>query len=452
MTTQTKPPKSKIKKAKKPAGITVTLCMIVKDETHIIKDCLTSMIPYIDRYDITDTGSTDGTPEMIEEFFEEHGVPGEVYRSDWKGFGDTPNGIGSRTESLQNADSGGANYAWIIDADDFVDEVEGKFIYPDVMDKDAYSLQIKRGDFVWWRNQLFKLGIGWHYEGFLHEYAACDNPQHSGARIGGQYSINARTLGARNVGITPKEKYTKDANELNDALTNSESPYYDPENARYHFYLAQSYFDSQQYEKSFEAYEKRILLGGWEEEVYYSLFRLGIISSILEKPWLEIQQRYLQAWNYRPCRAEPLHAIARCYRGQNQPRLANLFAKQAVDIPYPQQDILFLSQDVYTWQSLDEFVATAYYVNDFYNGYNAAKHLLEKCPIPDSERPRILENFKAYEAKVKEIEAQKQEHEQAQNELNRIVPPKKEKKPVNTNKKGTKSNQKKRGKPRKKKK
>jgi len=452
MTTQTKPPKSKIKKAKKPAGITVTLCMIVKDETHIIKDCLTSMIPYIDRYDITDTGSTDGTPELIEEFMEENGIPGQVYRSDWKGFGDTPNGIGSRTESLRNADDGGANYAWIIDADDFVDETDGTFIYPDVMDKDAYSLQIKRGDFVWWRNQLFKLGVGWRYEGFLHEYATNDNPKHSGARIGGTYSINARTLGARNVGITPKEKYTKDANELNDALTNPESPYYDPENARYHFYLAQSYFDSQQYEKSFEAYEKRVTLGGWEEEVYYSLFRLGIISSILEKPWLEIQQRYLEAWNYRPCRAEALHAIARCYRGKNQPRLANLFAKQAVDIPYPQHDILFLSQDVYSWQSLDEFAATAYYVNDFHNGYNASKHLLEKCPIPEDQRERITNNFKAYEAKLREIETQNKIQEDAMKLQEATLKKEKEKKTVNTNKKSTKCNQAKKGKSRKKKK
>ena len=72
---------------KRPDGVTVTLCMIVKDETHIIKECLESMLPYIDRYDITDTGSTDGTPELIKEFMDTHGVPGEVYLSDWKGFG-----------------------------------------------------------------------------------------------------------------------------------------------------------------------------------------------------------------------------------------------------------------------------------------------------------------------------------------------------------------------------
>ena len=64
----------KVKKVNKPAS--VTLCMIVKDESHVIKRCLESMLPYIDRYDITDTGSSDGTPEIIKEFMDEHGVPG----------------------------------------------------------------------------------------------------------------------------------------------------------------------------------------------------------------------------------------------------------------------------------------------------------------------------------------------------------------------------------------
>ena len=38
---------------------TLTLCMIVKDEEHIIRECLESVYREIDRYDITDTGSTD---------------------------------------------------------------------------------------------------------------------------------------------------------------------------------------------------------------------------------------------------------------------------------------------------------------------------------------------------------------------------------------------------------
>ena len=108
------------KKLTKPDGVTVTLCAIVKNESHIIKEMLESMIPFIDRYDITDTGSDDGTPELIKEFMKERDIPGEVYLSDWKGFGE------SRTEALSNCDDK-ATYAWMIDADD---KVDGTFEYP----------------------------------------------------------------------------------------------------------------------------------------------------------------------------------------------------------------------------------------------------------------------------------------------------------------------------------
>jgi glycosyltransferase involved in cell wall biosynthesis len=236
---------------KRPDGVTVTLCMIVKDETHIIKECLESMLPYIDRYDITDTGSTDGTPELIKEFMDTHGVPGEVYMSDWKGFGK------SRTEALENC-QGKANYAWMIDADD---KITGNFNYPPEMDADSYSIRLGRPDFSWFRNQIFKVddpSRKWHYVGVLHEYATMIDIPPEQMRIvkwdAGNYFLEARTLGNRNVGIDPVEKYTRDAETLKSALTNPEDPYYEPTNVRYQFYLAQSYFDSQQWDKSLEAY------------------------------------------------------------------------------------------------------------------------------------------------------------------------------------------------------
>jgi len=392
---------------KTPKDKTITLCMIVKNETHIIKDCLESMIPYIDRYDVTDTGSDDGTPELIEQFMEEHGIPGEVYRSDWKGFGDHAGNIGSRTEALRNCD-GKADYAWMIDADDYI---SGDFNFPENMNADAYSLRLGRDDFSWWRTQIFKTGIGWNYIGVLHEYAECGGRTPNTDKVVGEYSITARTEGARNVGITTKEKYTKDANQLEEALKT------EPDNSRYQFYLAQSYFDSQQYEKSLEAYSKRTQMGGWEEEVYYSYFRVAILNALLDKTWPEIQQAFLNAYDYRPVRAEPLYQIARLYRQvHDKPRLAYLFARMALEIPYPEHDILFISDDVYRWQILDEVAATAYYAGKPHVGYHACKKLLEDNLVPEEHRQRIIDNFKQYEEIVMKIQS-----EAAQIELSKKI-------------------------------
>jgi len=371
---------------------TITLCMIVKNEEHVIKRCLESIYKYIDRYDITDTGSTDKTKEIIKEFFEEKGIPGEVHEMEWQGFG------ASRTQALRNCD-GKADYAWMIDADDTVD---GDFTSAlDMIAKtrySSYSLKIGRGpNFSWWRNQIFNTNDGWHYVGVLHEYATCpDREKKKMAQLHGNYFVHARTEGARNVGVTPEEKYLKDAATLEDALLNPDSPHYEPNNDRYHFYLAQSYFDAGKYDKAKEWYMKRAQMGGWEEEVFYSIYRVGICSGLLEEPWESTLMHFMMAWNARPWRAEPLHQIARVFRMNGKPRLAYLYATQAAKISYPHQDILFLAADIYDWMCLDELCSTAFYVGQFEEGLDACNKLLSSGKVPEDQIQRIKDNRDHY--------------------------------------------------------
>lgn len=136
-----------------------------------------------------------------------------------------------------------------------------------------------RGEFTWWRNQIFKLSEGWKYVGVLHEYATTDKPREDMVydRIDDdKYKLVARTEGNRNIGITVIEKYTRDAETILEAME------IEPDNTRYMFYLAQSYFDSQQWEKAIEWYAKRADSGGWPEEIYYSRLRIGILCGILK--------------------------------------------------------------------------------------------------------------------------------------------------------------------------
>jgi glycosyltransferase involved in cell wall biosynthesis len=400
---------SEIKSVRRPQGVTVTLCAIVKNETHIIREMLESMVPYIDRYDITDTGSDDGTPELIKEVMDEHNIPGEVYLSDWKGFGK------SRTEAIENC-MGKATYAWMIDADD---KVDGSFVYPKEMDMDGYSLRLGSPAFSWYRNQIFRVDNRdrqWSYVGVLHEYAHIEkvDPQHYRVQkiSDGDYFVNARTLGNRNVGIDPTEKYARDADLLYSALNNEEDPNYEPNNVRYQFYLAQSYFDSRQLEKAYEAYEKRVELGGWPEEIWFAKFRMAVIKGMIGGNWSEIKELFLDAFEYRPERAEPLYEISRTYRAMNKPKLAYIYAKMGCEVSFPHQDILFIGQDVYDWKMLDEFAATAFYMNDFQNGHMACQFLLSKLHlIPESEHKRIRENANTYAQTLNNIEIQKREND-----------------------------------------
>ena len=379
------------------------LCMIVKNEEHCIERCLESISKYIQYWVICDTGSTDRTKEVITEFFKNKGIPGEVVDIPWKGFG------ASRSEALECA-KGKMEYAWMIDADD---SVEGTPNLPNPMTADGYSLKIKRGDFTWWRNHIFRMESNWRYEGVLHEYAACDAAADMVCLpINGKYHIEARTEGGRNVDVTPQEKYLKDAEVILDALTNEKSPHYDPENSRYLFYLAQSYFDSGEFELAKEWYIRRAKAGGWEEEVFYAMYRVGICNCLLERPWQEIQEAFMQAWSYRPCRIEPLWQISRLYRQNGNPRLAYLFANQGAQIPFPENDILFIAHDIWEWQILDEIAATAYYTHEFDKGLDACRFLLENPNFPKEHHERTKTNLRMYQEAIIKREKDKMTREE----------------------------------------
>ncbi len=381
----------------------VALCMIVKNESHIIHECLNSIYKYVDYWIISDTGSTDGTQDIIQNFFKEKGIPGELHQDEWKNFGH------NRTLALRHAD-GKADYVWMIDADD---KVEGNFVFPEKMEADGYVLRIGKPDFSWWRTQIFKTDSKWEYRGVLHEYPACSiKEQPVLTKLEGDYRVDARTLGARNVGISTIEKYTRDAETLEKALLD------EPGNTRYQFYLAQSYFDSQQYEKAIDAYRKRAEMGGWAEEVYYSLYRIGIARALLDRPWPEIMSSLLDAYNYRPQRVEALVHISQVLRQKyNQPAAAFVFARHAAETPFPKEEILFVPDIVYKFHALDEVAATAFYAGRPEIGYLAAKKLLEEGRVPPDQVQRVENNFQQYRHIMDQIGEQRKQFEEQQKKI-----------------------------------
>ncbi len=67
---------------------TICLNMIVKDEAHVIGKTLANILDKtrIDYWVICDTGSSDDTIKIIEDFFGEAEIEGEIHRHEWKDF------------------------------------------------------------------------------------------------------------------------------------------------------------------------------------------------------------------------------------------------------------------------------------------------------------------------------------------------------------------------------
>lgn len=360
---------------------TICLSMIVKNETAVITECLASVAPHIDYWVIVDTGSTDGTQELVRKFFAERNIPGELHERPWVDFGT------NRSEALKLCD-GKADYAWMIDADD---KLEGTLVWPEYrnLHHDCYLLKRNSTQLRSWRRQVFRAGIGWEYRDVIHEYAYLDRPFSAG-RIEGDYFVLARTIGCRGAGLTAREKYLRDADVLLAELKK------DPTNARHQFYLGQSYFDAQELGLALDAFQTRVKMGGWHEEVYQSFMFLSYIASRLELAPELFVSFLMRAWNANPARAEPLVMLSRHHRARNELCLAYIFARQAATLPVPSQDFMFINMEAYTWQALDELAATAHAVGDFVSGAHACEMLLHGTALPPSEIQRVKHNYKIY--------------------------------------------------------
>ena len=89
-----------------------TLClnMIVKNESRIITRLFDSVISIIDSYCICDTGSTDNTIQLIEDYFREKEKPGKIVQEPFKNF------CHNRNFALQSC-IGLSDYVLLLDAD-----------------------------------------------------------------------------------------------------------------------------------------------------------------------------------------------------------------------------------------------------------------------------------------------------------------------------------------------
>ncbi|MES2113151.1 MAG: glycosyltransferase [Bacteroidota bacterium] len=313
---------------------TICLNMIVRNEAAVIGRCLASVLPVIDYWVICDTGSTDDTPNVITEALAS--IPGELHHHTWVNFGV------NRTMAMKIAEKK-ADYVLLIDAD-MVLNVYREF--KPALNANAYLLRYT-GALDYWQTMLVDSKFNWEYVGPTHEYIRSP----FGSR--GE-KLDAISLTHFADGGERTEKFIRDISLLEAALAN------EPNNTRYMFYLAQSYANLGDFAQAINWYSKRIDAHGWEEERWYSMYQLAVM---LEKSGAEteiVMNAYLQAYEYRPSRSEPLYQLAKLLRGKQRYVLALLYIERAIKVPYP-PDILFIEKPVYDYLALFEYAICAHY-------------------------------------------------------------------------------------------
>lgn len=357
----------------------VCLNMIVKNESQVIERCLASTKPLIDYWIIVDTGSTDGTQEIIKEFMKD--IPGELHERPWVNF------AYNRNEALELAQDK-ADYVLIIDADDKL-EIAPDFVKPELM-MDGYHLQINYGGSTYYRPQLVRTDCGWQWGGVVHEALFSYQAQSIGILEGVMMII----VGGGDRSNDPK-KFEKDAEVLEKALKE------DPNSTRNVFYLAQSYRDAGHLEKSLEVYQRRVDMGGWDQEVFWSLYQIGVLQEALEMPESIFVKSYSKAYSYRPSRLEPIYRLCNYFRLQDNCMLSYLVSQSLIDLPQP-DDALFVESWVYEWGLLLEYSICAYWIGHYEEALHASNAILARDNIPQNVRECVEKNLAFIHQKLAE--------------------------------------------------
>jgi glycosyltransferase involved in cell wall biosynthesis len=310
--------------------------MIVRNEAHCILTALESALPFIDYWVVLDNDSTDGTIELVHEYMAGTGIPGVTENFDQPFRYDT-----KWTRVMQMA-RGKCDYTMIMAADNTLEIVGTDDPFADLT-ADSYFFKKRQGIFEFPFSFLFKGDLDWSWTGVVHEFPHL--PEYKEGTTGTLHNViiheglhEGRNMRQHyyNHALLIERELLDHRHELPPFLVN-----------RYGFYLANSWKDAGERGRAIECYQERVRMGGWEEEVYYSLLMIARLTGSTDD--------MLKAWDYRPKRLESAYDLMAYYDGEGMYSLAlvigtttrSMYGAMGAPITGACTDVLFQEAELY---------------------------------------------------------------------------------------------------------
>lgn len=341
------------------------LLTMVKNESRIIHRLMGSVKGKVDGIVICDTGSTDNTVSLANEFLGEHGIPGKVYSYPFKNFGV------SRTQSFQCCQDWVASVGWDA-ASTWALLLDGDMLMTDPVDRVALarldakyagvSLKQANGSLVYSNMRVLRCSEPWICKGGTHEAWTCPPSKDT-------ILFQSPVLTDHGDGGCKHDKYERDVRLLKEDLAEM------PNDARTHFYLGQTYLCMRDWPNAVEILKKRIEIGGWDEEVYIARLYLGECYENM-KDKAQAIHTWMQAFQTRPHRTEAPMRIINLYRKEPASQmLAAMFLEKVFSIqfgedlrtgavlgsPARNHDVLFVNKREVDHTLWEEMSILAYY-------------------------------------------------------------------------------------------
>jgi glycosyltransferase involved in cell wall biosynthesis len=300
----------------------LTLVMIVRDEAHTIAKTLESVKGVVDRFDVLDTGSTDGTQGLIKETM--GGTPGEVRGGEFVDFAT------ARNLSLDLAGES-AEYALLLDADDvlvggdrlreLLTSVKGS------KGVDGHYVPVKVPGCVFPSVRVTRLSAKWRYVGAVHELLLPPGMT--------SYPPSTQTADGVRIDHLPdargnektSARWERDVKLLRGDLAKN------PDNGRACFYLAKTLMEQGKHLEAFKHFEQRVKLGGYPEEVFYSRLMMARCARTAGLPFSKCVELWHSAHSCDPTRIEPLADLAAEYSARDDHAMTVLYARRAFELP-----------------------------------------------------------------------------------------------------------------------
>lgn len=274
------------------------LTMIVRDEAATIAETLESCRPLIQGWAIVDTGSVDGTQDVIREAL--RGVPGKLIQQPW------PESFSiARTwawDLAQELCEGEDHWRFEVSGDTAVHGTVDLVRYH-IAGPDGLWVESRMGNITWRRPKITRSGRGWRYRGRLHEIAELP-----GAKLETAHGLYLEHRG-RPQGLPAQGGRSK---YLDMMLADLEE---NPDDPRVVFYAAQTLELAGRWGEARALYEQRIRMGaegkGWNQESYIAALRVA--RRALDDGWDDATVRglFARAVSICPERPEALEEMMR---------------------------------------------------------------------------------------------------------------------------------------------
>ena len=355
----------------------ICLNMIVKDEVPVIERLLHSVQPVIDYFVIVDTGSEDGTLDLIQRLAVDLGLPGEVHSRAWVNFGV------NRQQAMELAiQANRGDWLLFLDADEELVCPEPE-VFTRLEPGLSYLVERHHGMGRYALPALIDVRHNrWKWRAPVHEYLECLTGEGKQRLLTRVWILYHAGESGRSRGLTQREKYLRDAALLEEALRDN------PADARNRFYLAQSYRDAGELERAYEHYDLRASMAGWDQETHVAQREKGRLAILLGKDYQVVLTELLKAYALRPTRAEPLWLLASYCRALSLFVEGYRIALLGVRLP-PTQDILFVDKAVQDWRIYEEFAYCALAVGRHGEAAEALRRLLQQGQVPANDKNRF---------------------------------------------------------------